>query len=63
MVTRGPSGVEYGHARRARNPEEDGRCPRRPDCVDPSKPAADQDGWMLPGGETSSTWPQGGESA
>jgi len=57
MVTRGPSGIEYGHARRARWEGGTGRCSRRPDCVDPSKPSSDRDGWALSGGEEASSRP------
>jgi len=34
MVTRGPSGVEYGHYRGVNRPGEED-CPRRPAAVDP----------------------------
>lgn len=40
MVTRGPSGLEYGHLRGTHRAGET-RCPRRPEEVDPDKPGRD----------------------
>lgn len=43
-ITTGPTGIEYGHARgRSRNSR--GRCPRRPDCVDPDRPGPERKEW------------------
>jgi len=35
QITRGGSGTEYGHSRGVG--VRGGRCPRRPDCVDPRR--------------------------
>lgn len=36
QITRGRSGVEYGHAKQQNDSRAvDKRCPRRPECVDP----------------------------
>lgn len=42
QYSRGPSGVEYGHAKYDRHNygPTTGRCPRRPDVVDSSHPSA-----------------------
>lgn len=37
-ITVGPSGTEYGHQRGIERGRDE-RCPLRPDCVDPTKPA------------------------
>lgn len=42
--TRGPSGVEYGHARGTANGSDE-RCPRRPKSVDPDAE------WRTPNGD------------
>jgi hypothetical protein len=52
QVTRGPSGVEYGHERGIGETGQTERCSRRPDCVDPGRDARQHDGWTLQGGET-----------
>jgi len=40
QVTRGPSGIEYGHERARDCTGRRERCSRRPSCVDPGKPAS-----------------------
>lgn len=44
QVTKGLSGIEYGHARGRNASAGTERCPRRPDCVDPDKPGS----WGVP---------------
>ena len=39
-ITIGSDRVEYGHSRWARHRHSDGRCPHRPDSVDPRKPSS-----------------------
>lgn len=51
QVTRGSTGIEYGHERGKGDTGQTERCPRRPECVDPGKEGPDHDGWCLPGGE------------
>jgi hypothetical protein len=45
QVTRGPSGVEYGHERGRGETGASERCEHRPDAVDPRRPAPHHEGW------------------
>jgi hypothetical protein len=45
QVTRGPSGLEYGHERGIGETGATERCPRRPDAVDPKRAGVEHDTW------------------